>query len=110
MDFIIHFPTNGLKRYFGKRGFGQTIDNLVGNTDWRSEIRHARDVPKLIKYLRRNLVSIGYDKEQVRSLPIKNSRNRALYHLMFATKHDLGNKIWGSIARIGPGGQRELDL
>jgi hypothetical protein len=43
-------------------------------------------------------------------LPIENSKHGVLYHLVFATKDKLGNKIWQSVARTAPGGQRGFDF
>lgn len=108
MDFIIHFPTGSLKRNFGKRGFDRRIDAIVGTDAWRAKVRGARDVPRLIGYLRSSLVGLGYASDQVRSLPITNSRNVPIYHLVFATRHERGNAIWQSIARRSPAGQGEL--
>jgi three-Cys-motif partner protein len=110
MDLIIHFPTGTIKRNLEKAGFDETIDRVVGTTGWRADVRVANDAHRLIDHLRTSLVGIGYTPEQVRSLPIENSRHGVMYHLMFASKHDRGNKIWNSVARTGPGGQRGFDF
>jgi three-Cys-motif partner protein len=109
-DFIIHFPTGPIKRNFSKPGFHETIDRIVGTPDWRSAVKSSEDVPKLIDYLRSSLASIGYTGDSVRSLPVENSKDNVLYHLVFATKHELGNNIWQSVARITPRGDREFDF
>jgi three-Cys-motif partner protein len=108
MDFIINFPTGPIKRNFPKPPFHATIDRAIGTCEWRSEVHSPEDAPRLIEYLKRSLATIGYTGEGVRSIPIKNSREGVLYHLVFATKHPLGNKIWDGIARTSPGGAREL--
>jgi three-Cys-motif partner protein len=110
MDLIIHFPTGPIKRNFCKPGFPDTIDRMVGTRDWRLVVKSSEDVPKLIDYLRGSLGSIGYTGDQVRSLPVENSKDNVLYHLVFATKHGLGNKIWQSVARTTPRGDREFDF
>ena len=110
MDIIIHFPTGPIKRNFGKPGFHETIDRIVGTRDWRSSVKSSEDVPKLIDYLRESLGSIGYTGDRVRSLPVENSKDNVLYHLVFATKHKLGNKIWQSVASVTPRGDREFDF
>jgi three-Cys-motif partner protein len=110
MDFIIHFPTGPIKRNFNKPGYHDTIDRMVGTREWRSVVKSSEDVPKLIDSLRGSLASIGYTGDRVRSLPVENSKDNVLYHLVFAAKHGLGNKIWQSVARTTPRGDRELDF
>ena len=39
------------------------------------------------------LGSFGYVQEKVTTLPITQSKNVVIYHLVFATKSSLGNKI-----------------
>jgi three-Cys-motif partner protein len=104
MDLIIHFPTNGVRRNFDS----VDIDGMIGCTDWRSTVHHAGDVVKLIGYLQRSLASIGYTDERVRVLQVKNDQQGLLYHLVFATKNPLGNRIWKSITRTDPSGQRSM--
>jgi len=105
MDFLIHFPTNSIKRNFHNP---IDIDAIVGTSDWRIEIRDAQHVTGLFEYLRKSLIGIGYSDENVRSLAIKNDNNAILYHLIYATKDKLGNKIWESIAKTDARGQRSL--
>ncbi len=110
MDFIIHFPTGPIKRNFSTPGFDKTIDEILGFTSWRTAVKSSRDVAKLIGIMQDRLATIGYAREQVRSFPIRNSQGVVMYHLMFAAKHPLGNKIWDSIGRNEPGGQISLPL
>jgi hypothetical protein len=39
---------------------------------------------------------------------VRNNSGGGVYHLLYATKHQLGNKIWESIARTEAGGQKNL--
>jgi hypothetical protein len=50
----------------------------------------------------------GYTQDKIRSLEVKNRQGGVIYHLVYATKNPLGNKIWQSIARTDPSGQRSL--
>lgn len=51
---------------------------------------------------------LGFAGKTVRSMPIKNTKEGVLYHLVFATKDPLGDKIWSSIAQTDARGQRSL--
>jgi len=110
MDLIIHFPTMAIKRNFAKAGFYDIIDRAIGTSSWRSQVQTANDVPKLIDFLKQSLAGVGYTGNKVRSLAIKNTVQGVLYHMVFAAKHPLGDRIWQSIARTTPAGERELDL
>jgi three-Cys-motif partner protein len=109
MDIILHFPTSGIKRNFHNKSFHDTIDQFLGTADWRKTVRVKKDVHKLATvYLRRQLAALGYDEtEEVRSVPVKRG-GQILYHLLFASKHIRGAKIWNSITKVSAAGQRSL--
>jgi hypothetical protein len=44
----------------------------------------------------------------VRDMSIRNTKEGVLYHLVFATKDPLGDKIWSSIVQTDARGQRSL--
>ena len=104
MDLLIHFPTGSIKRNFDTLDF----DAMVGTSDWRADVRNPHEVPNLVDHLRRSLERIGYTGKAVRSMPIKNTKEGVLYHLVFATKDPLGDKIWSSIVQTNARGQRSL--
>lgn len=104
MDLLIHFPTAAIKRNFDTLDF----DSMVGTSEWRGDVHNPHDVPKLVDHLRRSLERIGYTGKAVRSMPIKNTKEGVLYHLVFATKDPLGDKIWSSIVHTDARGQRSL--
>jgi three-Cys-motif partner protein len=109
MDLIVHFPTMGIKRNFEKPDYDKTIDRFLGMTAWRGEIREADQVVRLIPYMRRQLIALGYAKDdEVREIEVRNDQRGILYHLFFASKSPLGNKIWKSITRTSATGQREM--
>jgi three-Cys-motif partner protein len=99
MDLLLHFPTGPVKRNFLHDGFDRTIDATIGTGAWRSDVHSAEEVARLIDHLRRQLHGIGYDEERVNTLPVTNSRNTPLYHLVFASKDSRGMQIWKSITR-----------
>lgn len=105
MDLLIHFPTSDIRRKF--RHLTPLIDRFMGCREWRSEVRHPEDVPRLIPILRERLSQYGYGGQLIRDLPVKMGR-RVLYHVVYASKHSKGNEIWQAVTRIGPGGQRDL--
>lgn len=108
MDLIIHFPTGTLKRNLSNESFRERIDAMLGTTRWRKLVMGPSDVVRLIDVLREQLVSLGYEAEKVRDLPIRNNVNNILYHLVYASKHALGSSIWDSVAQTSAGGQRSF--
>lgn len=104
IDLLIHFPTGAMKRNFENLNF----DLIVGTTEWRRDVRTPHDVTRLIDHLRNSLVRVGYTGDQVRSMGIKTPQQLLLYHLVFVSKHSLGNKIWESITKTDARGQRSL--
>jgi three-Cys-motif partner protein len=109
MDLIVHFPTMGIKRNFAKADYDKTIDRFLGTTMWRSDVREADEVVKLIPHMKRQLIALGYEKDdEVREIEVRNDQRGVLYHLFFASKSPLGNKIWKSITKTTATGQREL--
>ena len=108
MDILIHFPTGTIKRNFHQNR--EYITRFLGTDKWRSRVGKPQEVADLIDVLREQLGTFGYEQDAVRSLPIKNSRGGLLYHLVYATKNKLGNKIWQSIAQVDAQGQRSFLL
>ncbi|MDX2166153.1 MAG: three-Cys-motif partner protein TcmP [Deltaproteobacteria bacterium] len=106
MDLVIHFPTMDIKRNLGRAG--GFITRFLGTERWRDVVKKPEDVVKLVEILRSQLAAFGYEQEKVRDLPIKQSTNAVMYHLIYATKDRLGNKIWDTIARTTAQGQRGL--
>lgn len=106
MDLILLFPTGmDIKRNFDRSA--EKITRFLGTDAWKDRAADAREAVKLIGVLREQLKPYGYTQGTVRSVPI-TSGGRVLYHLVFATKEPLGDKIWNSIARTTSKGQRSL--
>ncbi len=109
MDLIVHFPTMGMKRNFAKPDYDKKIDRFLGTTLWRADVREPEHVVKLIPYMKRQLVQLGYtEDDEVREIEVKNDQRGVLYHLFFASKSPLGNRIWKSITKTTATGQREM--
>lgn len=109
MDLIVHFPTMDVKRNF-KRNFADAaayITRFLGTDRWKSLVTGPRDAVKLIIVLYEQLAQFGYTQGHVRTAEIR-TKGRVLYHLVFATKAKLGDKIWQSILRTDVRGQRSL--
>jgi three-Cys-motif partner protein len=107
MDLLIHFPTMDLKRNL-TQGAGPKLSKAIGSEHWQSRIRKPEDVTRAIDELRAELAKHGYTGAQVRSVPIMNTKGGVLYHLVFVSKHKLGDQIWNSLMRVGPTGQQTL--
>jgi three-Cys-motif partner protein len=116
MDLLIHFPTNTIKRNFATKGFDAHIDALLGTQTWRQHVKSPPEVvPHMIDLFRKQLGTLGYTQvktteygSEIRTPAIKNNQQGLLYHLVFASKHDRGDKIWNSIAKTDAHGNRDL--
>ncbi len=108
MDFIVNFHTGSIKRNLGKASYHAVIDRVVGDKSWRDVVGQTRDVIKLIDFMRSKLERLGYQNETANAYAIRNGKRALMYHLIYATKHPLGSRIWDSIGRNEPGGQRSL--
>lgn len=126
MDMLIHFPIGAIKRNLKKwtKQTNTILDDFLGTNTWREAIQEspANTVFKiLIDVFKEQLKSIGYpekglkmvssDKDIYAGLPtvsVKNIKEVDLYVLILASKHELGQKIWSSIIKIDPDGQKSL--
>jgi len=104
MDFLIHFPTMDIKRNFEEAE--PFITRFLGTDKWKDRVGKAQDAVDLIDVLREQLGQFGYTQDKLRSLPVENRQRAVLYHLVYATKDGLGNKVWQSIARTDAKGQK----
>lgn len=103
MDLVIHFPTGDIKRNFHQNA--EHLDRFLGTPSWRSSVKSASQAHKLIDVLRAQLVTLGYTGEPVRDIAVDNRKHTVMYHLVFASKNRLGDKIWKSVTNTTPGGQ-----
>jgi len=110
MDLILHFPTGDIKRNLiqAPERTGMWLDDALGTTEWRRRQRDATDVNALVEVLVEQLRGLKYTGARFHAPAIKNTTKVPLYHLVFASKNPLGDKIWASIIRTEPSGQSSL--
>ncbi len=99
MDLMLHFPVADMKRNITnvrREAYAGFIDRFLGVP---VEIKLLSDIPQLIDLLRKQLKPYGYEQEQVRSVPVRNSKNAPLYYLVYISKHPKGSEIWKSLTR-----------
>jgi len=107
MDLVIHFPTGDIKRNLGRNEKTRLwLDEALGTNEWADKIASVTDVGALIEIFKTQLGTLGFRSQEVRSEPIKNSQNVPLYYLVYASKSDRGDKIWQSVTKNKPSGQR----
>ncbi len=107
MDLIINFSTGGLVRAIGK-GYIDVVDQFFGTDKWREVDIYPNNPPArrraLIDFYRKNLEKFGYHIEIDPNLggddiAFNNSKNAQVYSLIFASKHELGDKFWKQAAK-----------
>jgi len=126
MDMLIHFPIGAIKRNLKiwVKSNSTILDDFLGMDSWREKIKalHSGEIFRtLVDIFTGQLKSIGYPDEGLKlassevnfygglpTVPIRNTKNVKLYVLILASKHALAQKIWNSVIKIGPKGQKEL--
>lgn len=126
MDMLIHFPIGAIKRNLTMWGSSTKtpLDEFLGTTKWRKEIQGlpSNKIFKiLIDVFKEQLKSIGYPEEGLKmassgvdiyaglpTVPVRNTKNVDLYVLILASKHRLAQKIWNSIIKTSPDGQKSF--
>lgn len=126
MDMLIHFPIGAIKRNLKNwiKSKNTILDNFLGTESWRETLRNVSQSETfriLIDIFKKQLESIGYPEEGLKmvasgnniyaGLPvvsIKNTREVDLYVLILASKHKLAQKIWNSVIKASPDGQKTL--
>lgn len=54
----------------------------------------------------KDVAKVGFDFRDELAPPFANTRNAQMYHLLFFSHDQLALKIWKSVKKIAPGGQR----
>ena len=121
---LIHFPIGAIKRNLPnwKHKTNTILDEFLGTDIWRSKIEGVSGnqiFTILIDIFKEQLKSIGYpekglklvssEKDIYASLPtvsVRNTKDVDLYVLILASKHQLAQKIWTSIIKTNPNGQK----
>lgn len=110
-EVFINFAYDSINRHLTVPEYEQSLDELYGCTDWRgirsikdSQERHRRLHELYIEQLKR-VAGARY----VLSFLMRDVRNRAIYHLVFATKGIEGlNQMKQSMWRVAPTGSFEF--
>lgn len=126
MDMLLHFPIGAIKRNLGTwlKSKNTILDDFLGTDRWRKQIdglSSEKIFKILIDVFTEQLKYIGYPEEGLRmassdrniytglpTVPVKNTKDVELYVLILAAKHKLAQKIWHSIIKIDPNGQRYI--
>lgn len=122
MDLIIHYSQSGLTRNLDnlhQTASENVIDKFFGDRHWRNIYDAEQQKGKgpgqvhsaLIEYYRSKLAPLGYvDVRELDPGPlIRIGKSKAPgYRLLFACKHELGNKFWKEVTKKDVYGQRSL--
>jgi three-Cys-motif partner protein len=109
MDLIINISTMGLLRNIGDKNY-DIVNRYFGTTNWQTIYDVAKDATAnrraLIDFYLERLQAFGYthfktDPDSLGSsdIPFKNSRNTQMYSLLFASKSELGDKLWSETVK-----------
>jgi three-Cys-motif partner protein len=126
MDMLINFPIGAIKRNVSTwlKKSNSILDVFLGTDSWKDAIKTSRSqsvFQVLLDVFKKQLMGIGYPENGLKivtsdsniysGLPtvgIKNTKEVDLYVLILASKHVLGQKIWTSVIKVNPSGQRSL--
>ncbi|GAB4572679.1 MAG: hypothetical protein Kow0077_12780 [Anaerolineae bacterium] len=108
VDLIINFSIGGLRRSAEnalKMEPGNTqVDRFFGTQEWRTiPKRPSGKMPsnEWIDFYCGRLKQLGYESWGT-PISVKNSKRAELYRLLFASKHELGAKLWEEARKRGP--------
>jgi len=107
MDLIINFSTQGLNRLYGRigeQGVLDIFDRFFGTDEWRNLEGLKSNEASIrrrawINFYRKRLEPLGYYIQENplwsgAEMVVKNSKNVQVYSMIFACKHELGDKFW----------------
>lgn len=103
MDLIINFSTGGLNRT--RKIAPEVGDKFFGTNQWRSIVSDDADAAakrrKWIDFYLDQLTELGYKHQMDDRAEIiaKNSKNVQVYSVIFASKHELGLKLWAEAVK-----------
>ncbi len=111
-DLIVTVMTGYIKRFVAHPSYADAMDRFFGSSEWREFVDvRARGqrvtYGALLQHYEDRLRSIGYPhvNDLVR---MPNTKGQTVYHLVFASKDPLGEKIFNDIAKRGSGQRRLL--
>lgn len=110
-DFVINFSTGGLRRVAGEAfqhpesSVAERVNKFFGTKDWRHiPLRPDGSMPvnEWIDFYQNRLSGIGYKWGTESSVKIRTNYGVELYRLLFASKHDLGVRLWEEARKNAP--------
>lgn len=119
MDLVVYYSQMGITReapkVIGKKP-PTAIDDFFGGTEWRDIYREYQEKSemflhrKLLDLYKGKLKDLGYVIRDIQNEPlIRSTKRRApLYRLLFASKHNLGNKFWNDVIKKDDSGQMTM--
>lgn len=107
-DLVINFSLGSLQRNATQAwelplGSAQ-VDLFFGTTEWRNIPRKPKgSMPSAewIGFYRKRITEFGY-RHWGTPVSVKNDHGRELYRLLFASKHELGAKLWEDAWKNAP--------
>jgi len=96
------------------RSDGETLTSFLGSDAWRDDI-NVGGTPSAIghrilnRYLNQ-LRKLGYETVDGHGVPVRTDQNLLLYFIVLASRHPRAHDFWIKTIKIGPTGQRSLDL
>lgn len=112
LDLIVIYMSSYVRRFLAQSEFGGTLDRFYGTDAWRSFIQRRASGERisygaLLDLYQKQLEKLGYNYQNAEARTI-NTRDRTVYHIIFASRHPLGADFFQKISRISYGGQRKL--
>jgi three-Cys-motif partner protein len=116
IDLLIYFPLGqNIKRQVRHRLASKKQDDpfdaYFGTPTWRDACeKRSGEIqfgPKLLDLYKAQVRTLGY-KCVGNIMPVVKDGERALYVLIFASKHDRGEEFWAKVAQKEPSGQARL--
>ncbi len=111
-DLIVIFMTGYVRRFIRSPQFGPVLDSFFGTPAWRALVKDQSEgeritFRKLLDLYQQQLMNLGYwyVNDRVR---VGNTLGRTIYHVVFASKHEMGVQLWEKVSRMEYGGQRLL--
>ncbi len=121
IDLLIHFPIGPIRRnlkHWLPQAETTILDEFLGTRKWRdrpTELGGGHLSTVLLDIYKTQLITAGFPEAGVAvgdlpmtAISIKNTLDVPLYLLVLASKHGLAQKIWNSITKKMPDGQRAL--
>lgn len=110
-DFVINFSSSGLRRVAGEAfqhpesSVADRVNKFFGTENWRDiPLRPDGSMPvnEWIDFYQNRLSAIGYKWGTESSIKINTNYGVELYRLLFASKHELGVKLWEEARKNAP--------